>query len=458
MVGETILFPTLNSTLNSKSDSEYSSLSHLNCNEATSVHVPVIAIDELRVRAPFDATQHRKRTEINDQSNSISDEDTASSFDSDSSSSLNNCEEHVSNLSIASEEAPTLLNDSEVLAKIETYNSNEISIEVEESTSSNQRIRSDSLDIREWWLEGRPREYYPDDNRLPWHFSFIDDGSVGGMSAPVERKNWKAFVEAKVGLVVNATEAPIYGGSSSSNVCHSCGFMEEFSDEDVFDDLEESDGVKVLFLPVPDGSVPRYSQIRAFLKHAFHTVDVLKKKVMIHCQAGIGRTGTLLAIYLMERYNITAAEAILRLRKLRPQSLQFHRSDWQNFPFRRDPNAEIYSRNLLQECFIQRYYDLIIKGRENGKVSSFEMSDVEHPIFPLPLGSLCTDSENLARLVELLEEHLAKALPKEDIENADIQDGFQIPNLSTQQKPSEYKCYVCQRISVVGPYTAAKSS
>ncbi|KAJ3047032.1 hypothetical protein HK102_013015, partial [Quaeritorhiza haematococci] len=34
------------------------------------------------------------------------------------------------------------------------------------------------------WRDGRPAFYYPSDPRLPWHFCWIDDGMVGGMSAP----------------------------------------------------------------------------------------------------------------------------------------------------------------------------------------------------------------------------------------------------------------------------------
>lgn len=35
------------------------------------------------------------------------------------------------------------------------------------------------------WIAGRPPFYYPTDPRLPWHFSWIDDGMIGGMSCPV---------------------------------------------------------------------------------------------------------------------------------------------------------------------------------------------------------------------------------------------------------------------------------
>lgn len=62
----------------------------------------------------------------------------------------------------------------------------------------------------EEWLAGRSLEHYPKDENLPWHTCFIDDGMIGGCSAPVKRYHWKAMRDAGVGLVVNLTERPIF--------------------------------------------------------------------------------------------------------------------------------------------------------------------------------------------------------------------------------------------------------
>ncbi|KAJ1558365.1 cell division control protein 14 [Nowakowskiella sp. JEL0078] len=453
-----------------------------------SVHIPVLAADELRVRAPFDINHRPQNSSDLKEMLPVETEDTASSFDSSSSSSSSVIDSFDEELSPASshEILPRILSD---LAALSTIEGSDVSSRLIEEA----KYEDESFDLRDWWLEGRPHSHYPETYGLPWHFSFVDDGSIGGMSAPllkwihqVERKNWKALAAEGVGLVVNATEAAIKSCPLGSTVCTGCGFVEEHVDFDVFDDLEVSDGVRVLFLPVPDGSVPRFRQIRAFLKHANHTIDVLHKKVVIHCQAGIGRTGTLLAIYLMERYNISAAEAISRLRFYRPQSLQFHRSDWQSFPFRKDPDSEIYSRNLLQECFIQRYWDLVINKRqtksenqisESSEVSqrnpvikvdlsdsvekitpgSLECVEMEK-IFPVPLGSICTDPSSLKSLVFLLEEHLSKALPLEDLEYSDDMEIDDSSLLSDPHDSDSTMCYVCQKISVVGPYMACKKT
>jgi len=48
---------------------------------------------------------------------------------------------------------------------------------------------------------------------------------------------------------------------------------------------------------------------------------------MVHCAAGRGRTGTILAAYLIKRENLTADQAIKRIRSIRPGSIQSDRQE-----------------------------------------------------------------------------------------------------------------------------------
>ncbi|OPJ82375.1 dual specificity protein phosphatase CDC14B isoform C [Patagioenas fasciata monilis] len=66
-----------------------------------------------------------------------------------------------------------------------------------------------------------------------------------------------------------------------------------------------------------DGSTPSDTIVKTFLNICENAEGV----IAVHCKAGLGRTGTLIACYIMKHYRMTAAEAIAWIRINRPGSV-----------------------------------------------------------------------------------------------------------------------------------------
>jgi atypical dual specificity phosphatase len=81
------------------------------------------------------------------------------------------------------------------------------------------------------------------------------------------------------------------------------------------------EGLEYLHIPTEDLSAPDIDKIDAAVDFIHERIKN-EDPVMVHCAAGIGRTGTILASYLVKYQNLTAKDAIAKIREERPGSIQ----------------------------------------------------------------------------------------------------------------------------------------
>ncbi|MGR3309792.1 MAG: dual specificity protein phosphatase 23 [Candidatus Brocadiales bacterium] len=129
------------------------------------------------------------------------------------------------------------------------------------------------------------------------NFSWLVPGEIAGMARPASTVNdFENLRDDGIDAIVSLTEDQL-----------NQPLIEEF-------------GFEYLHIPIEDLSVPTMDQIEDFVEFACR-MRKEEKSIVVHCGAGIGRTGTILACYLVSK-GYSAEESITEVRRKRPGSIE----------------------------------------------------------------------------------------------------------------------------------------
>jgi len=129
----------------------------------------------------------------------------------------------------------------------------------------------------------------------PDNFSWLIENKLAGSAIPTSIDEVQWAIEQGVKSIVTIREDPL-------------------NDDWVKD-------VNYLHVSSNDMGVPEFADL-TYAIDFIHRRITNNEPVMVHCLAGMGRTGTILACYLVKYQNLSADDAIQKVREERPGSIQ----------------------------------------------------------------------------------------------------------------------------------------
>lgn len=131
--------------------------------------------------------------------------------------------------------------------------------------------------------------------KRPTNFSWLIESRLAGSGMPTSFDEFDWILKQGINSIVTMTE------------------------DSLPDEWTKS--IDYLHVPTPDLTAPHIEQIEMAIDFLHQNISE-NKGTMVHCAAGLGRAGTILACYFVKYHKMAAKDAIHKIRTARPGSIQ----------------------------------------------------------------------------------------------------------------------------------------
>ena len=161
--------------------------------------------------------------------------------------------------------------------------------------------------------------------RKPTRFSWLIDRRLAGSDVPLTFSQYRWLLKQGIQTIVTVREKPLSSKWVNQNITTTTTKNSGSGNKQ---------NINYFHLKVKNKDVPSVEQLDNMVDYINNQINNENRPVAVHCSGGKGRTGTMLAAYLIKVQHLSAGGAIEQIRKVRPGSVESKKQELRLYEYR----------------------------------------------------------------------------------------------------------------------------